>query len=358
MAQWNPSTGTFTGGPVGSEFRSDEWYRQNGLTPPVRTNPADPYLKPPEVAPAATTVQESLSVEETVSATQPATSPVQSIDTTDTTFDAVTAMLTEAGLADLIPWYRQKLTEGASAAEIAILIQEQPAFKNRFKSIEARKNLGLPALSPQEVLAYEQQARGLMRASGLPTGFWDHYDDYSELLIQDVSLSELGERIEAGYARVMNSAPELRNAFFGFYGVRGPDMLAAYFLDPDKAVPLLQQQVEAAGIGGVGSNFGFDLSRSRSEYLVQNQVNQGMARQAFMNLTEISGLFNETFSEGASGAPDLQLENQGLDAALGLSGEAMTMLERRRQQRVAQFSGSMGGALGGQAGFAFGSASG
>jgi hypothetical protein len=266
-------------------------------------------------------------------------------------YDEVALMLEAAGLGSLIGWYESKLIEGASPAEIALLLQEQPAFKNRFKAIAARKEMGLPALSPSEVLRYEQEARGLLRASGLPEGFYDHFDDFADFLIADVSIPELAERVQQGYDRVREAAQEVKDAFYDFFGVSGPDALAAFFLDPERAVPLLKTFVGAAGVGGAAKMFGFNMDRGRAERLARASMDETKTRAAFSALVEDRALFSESFHGENT---DLRMEFEGLDAAAGISEQALRMIEERRQLRLSRLGGRGGGAALGRAGFGFG----
>src|SRR5690606_37313027 len=110
-----------------------------------------------------------------------------------------------------------------------------------------------PPISVEEYLAYENQAYQLMRASGLPPGFYDDPDDFAQLIGGNVSFNELQERV-AAYVDVATVGREQnRDELYRFVGLR-PEWgdrlddgeLASLLMDPQRALPALRQQVQAA----------------------------------------------------------------------------------------------------------------
>src|SRR5690606_25123415 len=187
------------------------------------------------------------------------------------------------------------------------------------------------------VLAYETQARQLMRAAGLPPGFWDEPSDFRRLIANDVSIAELAERINEGYLRVARADQTVRDAFASMFGPSGDAALAALFLDPERALPALQRQAGAAEFGGAGLRFGFtvdrDLALRASDLGLQSRASEG-----FATLHAIRGLFNETVTE----REDLRAEREGVEAVFGISGESQEAVRRRQSTRLAAFAGDSG----------------
>ena len=83
----------------------------------------------------------------------------------------LTQILNQYGLGSLTTWALEKLRQGASEAQILIELYDQPAFKQRFPAIDARKQNGLTPISPAEILEYEQRVNQLLRMAGLGTMF-------------------------------------------------------------------------------------------------------------------------------------------------------------------------------------------
>jgi hypothetical protein len=81
-------------------------------------------------------------------------------------------------------------------------------------------------------------AKNLMREKGFPPGFYDSDAEISQLAAQGLSLNEINDRADAGFSRVVNSDPTIRDAFAQYFGPSGDAALAAYFLDPTKAIPV------------------------------------------------------------------------------------------------------------------------
>lgn len=188
--------------------------------------------------------------------------------------------------------------------QIMLWLYEQPEFKQRFPAIEARRAAGLNAITPAQYLEYENQAHQLMRAAGMPPGFYDGNDDYTAFLVADVSIAELGARVEEGWARVSSAPLEVRQEFARYFGAEGDNALAAYFLDPERALPVLQGRVAQAEIAGAGAMYGVGgLSQVLAQQIAGRGVGFTDALQGFDQLSQLA-IFNETLGEarGAGGA--------------------------------------------------------
>lgn len=248
----------------------------------------------------------------------------------------------------LADWAYNVLVEGASGTEMVQRMYDRPEFRERFKAMfEYRKrNPNLPAISPSEVLAFEREGAQLMRSAGMPPQFYDHWSDFVAPISSGMSMAELAERVEGSFQRVTAAPRGVREAFTSFFGPSGDAALAAFFLDPTKALPALRIQVRAAEAAGAGFNFGFTLGRDRAIEVAEAGYDFGSAQDRFANLFQVAPLFQETVGEAATGI-DLQAEDEGVEALFGLAGagESTTAIERRRDERTAAFGGS-GGAQG------------
>jgi len=250
-------------------------------------------------------------------------------------------ILADYGLpASLADWAWEKIVNGDSADQVALDLRSTPEYQTRFPAIAAREAAGLPALSATEYIAYENAATQLLRSVGLPPGFYDDKADFTALLSNDVSISELGDRISTeGYQKVVSAPPEVRDAFGQFFGVQGDSALAAFFLDPSKATPVLQKMATQADIAGRAQLAGgLNVTADRAGELADIGITGLQAEQAAANVAEQAPLFAESVSE----SQDLTAEKEGLDAALGIAGAAS--VKARQLQRVSAFSGGGGAA--------------
>lgn len=194
-------------------------------------------------------------------------------------------------------------------------------------------------LSVGDVANQRSQLATLMQQAGLPPGFYDQPEDFKDLIASagTQATSIATQRINNGFVKVANADPLIRQAFAGYFGPNGDQALAAYFLDPAKSQPLLDQQVAAAQVGGIGAGFGFNIGQGQATQLAQAGVTDAQARSGFSNLNHLSPLFQATISEDNN----LTAENQGINAQFNL-GAGQNEIDKRLQQRVAAFSGSGG----------------
>jgi hypothetical protein len=255
-------------------------------------------------------------------------------------------LLESWGLGSLTDWAYGLLVDDRSADEIVQQLRDRQEYKDRFKAIIQRRDAGLPAISEAEVLDYERTARGMFRAAGLPDGFYDSPDDYTALLVADVSASELQTRIQDGFVRVANADPSIRAYFAEAFGADGDGALAAAFLDPGRALPLLQRQVAAAELGGLGANFGFEIGTGRALETVTRTgpMSQDQIAGGFQRLAQVRPVFQETLSE----RDDYTAAGEGLDFAFD-TGSA-ERIRGRIQQRLAVLGGGSGRVAQGQRG--------
>lgn len=247
----------------------------------------------------------------------------------------LTGVLQAYGLESLSDWAMGALQRGLSAEQIIQEMRATPEFAARFPAIKQREQAGLPPISPAEYVTYERNAAQMMRDAGLPPGFWDSPDDFTTLIAADVSASELGDRITRGFTRMRYEVPEeVRDVFADWFGPSGDSALAAFFLDPDRAKPILMDMASEAFVGGTAKRFGFDVGRPLAQDIVDFGGEQ-RAPQTFEQLDRQRALFDETITEKTD-----VTEEQGVRSAFGVDGEATRQVQRRADERAAQFGGS------------------
>lgn len=251
-------------------------------------------------------------------------------------FAYISELLTQYGLGSLASWAWDQIVNGHSSEQVVQSLRQQPEYAQRFPAMALRRAAGLNAISEGEYVSYERQAQQLMRAAGMPPGFWDQPEDFARLIGNDVSVNELNQRITNAYIRVAQAPTEVRDAFSEFFGVDGDVAFAAYFLDPDRAAPLLDKAVTEAEIAGTGRRFGVGIGQDMAGRLAEIGINLGSSQQGFAQLAGQSALFRESVSE----RDDLRIEREGVAAAFGTDAEAAGKVARRKEERQAAFSGS------------------
>lgn len=214
---------------------------------------------------------------------------------------AVTNLLKQYGLEALAPTVLGFVQQGYSQDTVTVLLQETPAYKTRFAGNAARIKADLPALSPAEYLSVENQYRAVIQAAGLPRSFYDQPSDFQKFIEDSMSPQELNDRVNSAAALVNAIDPAVRAEFSKFY-TTGDQV--AYVLDPQRAAPIVGQQVEAAKIAATAASQNIDINSMTAEQLVGAGVTAAQSQQGFGNvaqLTQVSsklaGIYGGTYTQ-------------------------------------------------------------
>jgi hypothetical protein len=256
-------------------------------------------------------------------------------------FARLQSVFTDYGLGDLNQFAWDAVVNNDSQERILQNLRNTDVYKQRFPGMAARKTSGQSAMSEAEYIAYERQVKQMMRENGLPPSFFDHPDDFTNLIGNDVSVREVSTRVSELFNAAMQAPAEVRQVFNDYYGIDGTAALATYFLDPVRALPLLQEELNNAQVGGTARRFGYNISQDRADALTRIGVGASQAASGFQRIKQMDPLFHETITENQ----DFTAEGEGVNAQFGLSGDAATGLQTRLDQRTSQFGGGGGAGL-------------
>ena len=197
-----------------------------------------------------------------------------------------------------------------------------------------------------------------MRQYGLPESFYKteagtagRQPELEKFIAGDVSPAELEDRIQLGVNRVQKASPEVLATLEQFYPGVNKSNLLAYILDPKKALPEIQRQVQAAEIGGAARLSGLSTNLADAQYLASFGVDQAQARTGYQAIagglergSQLANIYGQTpytqttaeqevFSTG--GAADARRKRQkisGLEEATfgGQSGLSSSALNQER----------------------------
>jgi hypothetical protein len=240
----------------------------------------------------------------------------------------------------LADWAWSEIVSGKGNSEILLDLRNRPEFKAEFPEIDelARKNL--TPMSPGDIVAYRQRAREMMRAAGLPEGFYDSKDDFSKFIANGVSASELANRIQAAQNAAYNAPAEVRDTL-AEWGLGHGD-LTAFWLDPDKAQPMLERKYAAAQIAGAGKRTGYgSLDEATATDLAQIGVTADQAQAGFDTLASSRELFTPL-----DGGEDAITKDEQLAATFRGNAAAQERISRRAAKRRAVFAAGGGFAEG------------
>jgi hypothetical protein len=323
----------------------------------------------------------------TYSGTQQQASALSTIEANLQTYGFTPAQVTQ-----LTNWAWGEITNNVDPTQIAIDLQNQPAFQQQypgFAPANAELNAkGLPAVSVQQYQQYQTQAMAMASAAGLPAGFINS-NNIGTLIGGNVSTQELSSRINNALTLAYNSTPEQQaqfNAYFGTqYGnnpyVTGgapmtaadwqalsqaaaqpggaaylqsqqatapsgagpltPGQIAAIALDPNVAEPLIAQEITAAQIGGASVTSGVgSLNVNTATTLAKAGITEAQATNAFQSLAPYSAL--ETPRPGMGNVPQGTVSSDQL-ATGALLGNPQAQRQLQQAQEVAKAPYAGGG---------------
>ena len=201
-------------------------------------------------------------------------------------FDLLKSQFDQYGLGALVDPLKGLIQENISPSEFAVRLRQTEPYKKRFSANAARISGGLRALSEGEYIALEDQYQNIMRNYGLPATYYTKGDlgrqeGFEKFIAGDVSPAELEDRISIAQKRVLDAAPQVKEALKQFYpDINNADILA-YTLDPTKGLEDIKKKVTAAEIGGAALSAGLNTSLIDAEYLRRYGVTAETAKQGY-----------------------------------------------------------------------------
>ena len=257
------------------------------------------------------------------------------------------------GLGSLVEPLKDLIQQGLSPAEFSLALQNTTAYQKRFAANTDRISKGLSALSPAEYIALEDQYQNIMRNYGLPASYYAKGDlgiqeGFNKLLANDVSPTELEDRVLTAQSRVINANPEIKQALRAFYPDITDGDILAYTLDPTKALTDIKRKVTAAEIGGAALGQGLATSRTDAEYLARYGVTKDQAQTGYSTIAEFLPT-GQKLSQIYQESPYTQAQAESEVFKLADSAEAAKRRKKLSGLETATFSGSSGvagGALG------------
>jgi hypothetical protein len=252
--------------------------------------------------------------------------------------EVMKARFKQYGLETLVEKIRQLAIEGASESTITLQLTETPEYQARFKANAVRLKNNLTVLAPAEYLAVEDSYRQTLRAYGLKQFDTDEY--VSQFIANDVSPTELSNRVQLAVQRVQNSDPAVSKTLRDYYGIGQAD-LVAYTLDPATQFQKIERQVQAAEIGTAARLQGLETGVGVAEQLAAQGVTQAEAQKGYATIADILPT-----AEKLSSIYGTTLEGYGQSQAEQEVFNSLASAQRARQRltarEVAQFGGNSG----------------
>lgn len=215
-------------------------------------------------------------------------------------FALIKSTLASYGLEELASSIEQLMKDGVTPQEGLLKLKTDKAYNapylKRFAGNEARRNAGLNVYSEGEYLALEDSYSQSLKAYGQADYFGKTKDEKrtqaAAFIGGDVSAKEFDDILNTVVTEVKNKDPYTKAAMKQLYGIDEAG-LVKYFLDPKKNLPELQQQAQAAQIGGAALMQGVDakgenlLSIGNSMGLAKLGVTQEQAQVGYGKIAEV-----------------------------------------------------------------------
>ena len=243
------------------------------------------------------------------------------------TIAAVQSIFRSYGLESLYSTIEKYARQDYSASTVALMLRETPEYAIRFPAMKVL-NSKKKGFSEAEYIEYERTAAAYEVQYGLPSGMLK--DSVTGLLEADISAAELLDRVQMSSASSISAPPELKETLKNFYGIDSGG-LAAYFLDPTIAAPILERRYNAGLIGSEAARQKVNLGVATAENLQGLGVDQAQAREGFATVAGARGL--------TQGRGDVTSNMELIDAALGGSAEAQKNVTRASKAKTARFEG-------------------
>jgi hypothetical protein len=246
--------------------------------------------------------------------------------------------LNQYNLGALAPLIRKLAIEGATESTIMLQLSEEPLYKERFKANEVRKQKGLSVLTPSQYLSLEDDYRQVLRAYGLTQFDNDAY--VSQFLANDVSVSELSNRVVTAVQRVRNADPAVSNMLKNLYGI-GQNDLVAYVLDPQQQFQKIERQVAASEISVAAARQGFNIGATVAEQLAAQGISQAEAQKGYATIADILPTA-EKLSDIYGGQLESYRLAEGEQEVFNQLASAQRKRRALTERELASFSGQAG----------------
>lgn len=222
--------------------------------------------------------------------------------------DIIKQALSQWGLTELYADVDRLMREGLSDDAINVELQQTGAYKKRFAANEARVAKGLAALSPAEYLSVEASYRQVMQSYGLPQGFYDQHEDFTNMISADLAPQEVNDRVKNARDVFLSADEGTRSMFRDFYGLTDGAGIAA-MLDPDRAMPILNRMTTAAKAGSAAQRNGLVADQGRLEQYADQGKTADQLAAAFSDIGTVrqaeagmSSRFGQQFTQADSEA--------------------------------------------------------
>jgi hypothetical protein len=272
---------------------------------------------------------------------KPKTSPF------DAASDAILAQSLKSygleGIAQTIAQIRGEYPE-ISSENLLLLLKNDTRYNaeylKRFAGNAKLKAAGLPTLDDASYLKAEDEYKKIFTAYGATTLATKDY--YATLIGNRMDAVDVTNRLNEGYA-ALKASPDVMNAFKQFYSAATDGDILAILMDEKTQLPIIQQKVKAAEIGGAALAQNLQTSLANANELVGLGVTRAQAQAGYSTIAQ--GMTDyEKILEINAGKDVKTADVQAKLEASKLKKDAKAIREEQAAigMEVARFGGSAG----------------
>lgn len=237
--------------------------------------------------------------------------------------------------AELLDILEETYIETGSAAAAQNAMRQSPVYETYFPG--NRREDGTLRYDELGYYSYVERARLAISSVGV------NPDLFGAAIVRSlaggVQIAELESRVDAAFERVIDRAPEIRQALAQERGLEDLDdsAIVASFLDPEIGTQILSGQLTRAEIRGEAALQGFGVSIDFAERLrVRGGLTGDASRNFFGEAADSVPLLNVLARRHADPDDDFDI-NEFAQAALYLDPEQRTRMRRLISQERASF---------------------
>lgn len=256
----------------------------------------------------------------------------------ETATQILTRILGSVGLGDLAKdvtdqWKNTTIPPNIDANQLGFMLRDTDAYAKRFPGNKALRDAKKQEYSITEYLQLEKEYKNAIQGKGIPTGFYDSTDYIGKFIANEVSVAEVGRRVDQGFRAVSEADPEVLNQLKQFYPTVNDGELAAFFLAPEEARPIIVSRAQAAQVGAqAAKQAGMQLTTTEAESLVKQGIDTTQeAQQVFATIGQQQPLFQPQMigEEAVTREEQLQYGTGNV--------QAQQRIAQRRRRRQAEF---------------------
>lgn len=174
-----------------------------------------------------------------------------------------------------------------SSEDLTFLLKNDTRYNSeylrRFAGNAKLKAAGLPTLDDATYLKTENEFKKIFTAYG--TTSLANTDYYATLIGNRMDAVDVTDRLNLGYARY-KASPDVMNAFKTFYSAATDGDVLAVMMDPGTQLPILQQKLAAAEIGGAALAQKLSTSLTTATELVGMGVTTAQAQAGYSTIAQ------------------------------------------------------------------------